>query len=369
MARHGWVASLCLACTVAVLSFATPVAASSTSPSPSPTPSPSPSVGTRPDIGGASGKSSSDFGSEAPRGAATHRYASAQRRFAASIVVQPDAVAVLRATRVTGALPATAPDGTVVTLQVLHATGWVAQATVTASDAGDYAFDYRPTLGPTVRLRVVAQWPGGAAVSPEAVVTVTMVLDPVVSGPLTRADVPYSYRSGCPVGPSGLRRITMNHYDYSGTVRRGTLIVSAGSVADLLKVFGAAFAARFPIKRMVPSDAYYARGTRSPSASDVAAMNDGNTSAFNCRPVVGNPYRMSAHSYGHAIDINTFENPYVTSGHVYPSGARGYLVRSPYRTGMLLSGGPVAKTMAAVGWPWGARWSHPDYQHFSSTGG
>jgi D-alanyl-D-alanine carboxypeptidase len=24
--------------------------------------------------------------------------------------------------------------------------------------------------------------------------------------------------------------------------------------------------------------------------------------------------------------------------------------------------------MQAVGWPWGARWSKPDYQHFSLSG-
>ena len=31
--------------------------------------------------------------------------------------------------------------------------------------------------------------------------------------------------------------------------------------------------------------------------------------------------------------------------------------------------GVLATTMQRVGWPWGARWSHPDYQHFSANGG
>jgi hypothetical protein len=98
-------------------------------------------------------------------------------------------------------------------------------------------------------------------------------------------------------------------------------------------------------------------------------MNRGNTSAFNCRPVTGSRFRVSQHSYGNAIDINTIENPYVTGSTVYPSGSRTYLDRSPYRRGMIVRGGVVADTMRNLGWLWGARWSHPDYQHFSSNGG
>ena len=92
-----------------------------------------------------------------------------------------------------------------------------------------------------------------------------------------------------------------------------------------------------------------------------------NTSAFNCRSVTGNPYRVSQHSYGNAIDVNTYENPYVTSGRVYPS--RHFLSRAPYRKGMILRRGVVHRAFSSAGWLWGARWSHPDYQHFSSNGG
>ena len=120
---------------------------------------------------------------------------------------------------------------------------------------------------------------------------------------------------------------------------------------------------------MRPTDAFYPGGSRTPVESDKAAMRAGNTSAFNCRPVVGNPYRISQHSYGNAIDINTIENPYVTGGQVYPAGSGKYLDRSPYRRGMILSGGVIASRMRSAGWLWGARWSHPDYQYLSSNGG
>jgi hypothetical protein len=190
-----------------------------------------------------------------------------------------------------------------------------------------------------------------------------------VSGPLTRSDVRYSYRPGCPVRPSALRRLSINYWDYSGALRRGTLIVRSDAVRDLQYVFSEAFGAGFRIKTMKPADAFYAQGRRSPTASDKAAMKAGNTSAFNCRSVVGNPTKRSMHSYGVAIDINTFQNPYVTGSTYYPKGSGEYLKRSPCRKGMICPGGVIATAMRERGWPWGARWSRPDYQHFSANGG
>ena len=217
-----------------------------------------------------------------------------------------------------------------------------------------------PPVVPPVAPPVVAPVdPGGLA--PQ--------VDISVSGPLTRKDVPYSYRPGCPVGPGSLRRMTMNYWDYAGKVRRGSLIVRVDSVRDLTHVFSRAFAKGFPIKKLNPTDVYYKKGRRSPTASDRAAMAAGNTSAFNCRPVVGNPTKRSAHSYGVAIDINTFENPYVVGHGFYPRAAGKYLRRTPCRKGMICPGGPVASAMRERGWQWGARWSRPDYQHFSSNGG
>jgi hypothetical protein len=181
--------------------------------------------------------------------------------------------------------------------------------------------------------------------------------------------VPYSYRSGCPVGPSSLRRIRINRFTYKQHVARGSLIVRARAVPDLVEVFRKAFKKRFPIRSMKPTDAYYKHGHRTPTQSDVAAMKADNTSAFNCRPVTGNPYRVSQHSYGNAIDINTVRNPYVVGSRVYPSWARTYLNRKNVRTGMITRSSSIATVMRGNGWPWGARWAHPDYQHFSSNGG
>ena len=57
--------------------------------------------------------------------------------------------------------------------------------------------------------------------------TVTASADAVVSGPLTRKSVPYSYRNGCPVGPSQLRRISVNYWAYDGTGQDSVATVTA----------------------------------------------------------------------------------------------------------------------------------------------
>ena len=282
----------------------------------------------------------------------------------------PATVVALRASSITGTVTPAAPGPVIVVLQRKAAGGWTTYKTTTATSSGTYAFSYTPGAAATIVWRTVATWADNAHVTSAArSMSVVARLDATVSGPLIASDVPYSYRPGCPVSPSGLRRITMTFYNYKGVLKRGNLIVSAGSVSPLVDVFQSGFSARFPLKKVHPTDRYYKGGKRSPSRSDMAAMRHGNTSAFNCRSVTGNPYRVSQHSYGNAIDINTFENPYVTGSRVYPAKARSFLNRSNHRTGMILKKGALAKAMRRNGWAWGARWAHPDYQHFSANGG
>jgi len=248
--------------------------------------------------------------------------------------------------------------------------GWTLLAKDRTNAEGRYAVPFRTNKPGKHRLRAVAVWKSGPkARSGSLTRTVRAVASPKVSGPLTASQVPHSWRRGCPVPPSGLRKININRIIYKKRVARGSVVVRAGEVGDIVKVLKASINAGFPIRTMKPTDHFYAGGRRTPMESDKASMRAGNTSAFNCRPVVGNPYRVSQHSYGNALDINTIENPYVTGSKVYPAGSREYLKRSPYRRGMILRDGVVASRMRALGWRWGARWSHPDYQHFSSNGG
>lgn len=269
-------------------------------------------------------------------------------------------------------------DGMAAEVQRLNGSQWQAIASGTVAPAGGaVTLSVTPALAPltasnrtlTLDLRVRVQGADGAVAESAATrVKVAPDIAAEVSGPLQRADVPFSYRPGCPVGPESLRRLSVNYWDYSGAQARGSLIAHADAVPALTSVFTQAFNAGFRVKRMTPVDAYYDSGRRSPTESDHASMAAGNTSAFNCRPVVGNPTKLSAHSYGVAIDINPFENPYVVGTGAFPAGSAAFLKRSPCRTGMICDGGVLPRAMQAAGWPWGARWSKPDYHHFSATG-
>jgi hypothetical protein len=242
---------------------------------------------------------------------------------------------------------------------------WTRAASPTVRRDGSFTSRWTARAPGIVRWRAEAVWPdGGVATSDVERVHVVVRLDPTVRS-VTRRAVPYTWRPGCPVGPDRLRAIDLNYWDYQGRLRRGTLIGSSWVVADYIHVFRAALRGHFEIKKLVPADAY--RGV------DERAMAAGATSAFNCRHVTGNPYRMSQHSWGDAIDINPFENPYVTNSRVYPAAAarRYYHHRSEHLRdpGVITGGSVIASALFGRGWLWGARWSNPDYQHWSRNGG
>ena len=177
---------------------------------------------------------------------------------------------------------------------------------------------------------------------------------------VSAANLPHSWRPGCPVGPAQLRLLRLGYWGFDGRPRVGLLVVRDRVARDVVTVFRRLYAARFPIRRLRKVDAY--RG------SDDASMAADNTSGFNCRFVSGTR-RWSQHAYGEAIDVNPLENPYVQGARVSPPAGRRYLDRSNVRPGMAASGGVLVRAFAAVGWRWGGRWSgSADYQHFSTSG-
>jgi hypothetical protein len=180
---------------------------------------------------------------------------------------------------------------------------------------------------------------------------------------VTAAQLPHSWRAGCPVGPAQLRRLRLTYWGFDRRAYTGTLVVNVRAVTPLTRVFSRLYTARFPIRRMRPIDAY--------GGSDERSLEADNTAAFNCRyAVAAGPKRWSVHAYGLAIDVNPVENPYLEGGRVHPRAGRAYLDRSRYRPGMAVRSGLLVGAFASVRWPWGGRWSgSPDYQHFSATGG
>ncbi len=171
-----------------------------------------------------------------------------------------------------------------------------------------------------------------------------------------------SWHRGCPVGFGELRLLTVSHWGFDGRVHRGRLVVNRDAAGDMLVAMRSLFRARYPIRQMRLVDAY--------GGDDHRSMAADNTSAFNCRFVAGSGGVWSEHAYGHAIDVNPIENPYVTaSGYVSPPAGAPYVNRGKRAQGLIHRGGDVVAAFAAVGWEWGGAWPWPkDYQHFSATG-
>jgi hypothetical protein len=169
-----------------------------------------------------------------------------------------------------------------------------------------------------------------------------------------------SWRAGCPVSLRDLRLLSVTHWGFDGRTRTGRLVVHEGVARDVLGVFRRLYAARFPIRQMVPVDAY--------GGSDFRSIEADNTSAFNCRYVDGTR-RWSEHAYGRAIDVNPIENPYVAGGRTSHRASEPYVDRLRRRPGMAFDGGALVRAFDAIGWGWGGRWtSVRDYQHFSASG-
>jgi hypothetical protein len=281
----------------------------------------------------------------------------------------PRRLVALRDQRLTGSASHPGQDPVVRVQRRIGGQGWKLFARPQVGPDGSFAVPVSARRLATWRLRAVASWSGGQrANSPVLERRVVARLDAELSGPLARGDVPYSYRTGCPVAPARLRRLTVSHLTYGGAVRRGSIVISAGAASTVRVAMGRALSSGFALRRLRPADHFYDEGRRTPTQSDLAAMRADNTSAFNCRSVTGNPYRLSQHSYGNAIDINTVRNPYVTASRVYPPSGRPYLNRRNRRAGMLYRGDPVVSAFRARGWLWGGRWAHPDYQHLSANG-
>jgi hypothetical protein len=165
-----------------------------------------------------------------------------------------------------------------------------------------------------------------------------------------------SWRRGCPVALGALRVVRLRFWGFDRRTHTGRLIVHARIGRRTVRAFRGLYAARFPIRRMRPVDAY--------GGSDAASMAADNTSAFNCRRVTGGR-RWSQHAYGRAIDVDPRENPYVDGSTVLPPAGGPYRDRSRPRRGMILAGGPVTRAFAAAGLSWGGEFTgRTDYQHF-----
>jgi D-alanyl-D-alanine carboxypeptidase len=175
------------------------------------------------------------------------------------------------------------------------------------------------------------------------------------------------WRRGCPVTLAQLRLLTVRHWAFDGRVRTGQLVVNGDVAAALRTVFGRLYALRFPIRHMRFVDQYGLARAR-PADNDVS-------NSFYCRQASASPCTGTAttgtwsnHAYGHAVDLNPVENPYIGCGATRSRASAPYIDRSRLRKGMVTPA--VVRTFRSVGWGWGGAWTGrtKDYMHFSTNG-
>ena len=163
---------------------------------------------------------------------------------------------------------------------------------------------------------------------------------------------------GCPVGFNHLRLVQVPYWGFDNKTHQGELIVNQLIAKSTLKTFSELYKIKFPIDTMILRNYFY----RHPNDQ----RSHDNTAAFNCRKDGQSPKKMSLHSYGIAVDINSFYNPSVIpGGKTDPAHDQKYLNRSLHHKGMIHTGSPMFHIMTENGWAWGKYFrAGADYQHF-----
>jgi hypothetical protein len=204
---------------------------------------------------------------------------------------------------------------------------------------------------------VVAPVAGGASRRPPAFASSIRAIGPSLAARMNGV----SWHSDCSVSLADLRLVQATYWGFDARAHWGRLVVNRDSASAIVSVLHRLYDDRFPIRRMRLVDDY--------GGSDFRSIEADNTSAFNCRAATGSTH-WSEHAYGHAIDVNPIENPYVSGGSTSHTASVPYLNRSWHRAGMAYPGGELVSAFAAIGWGWGGNWSGSvqDFQHFSQSG-
>lgn len=164
---------------------------------------------------------------------------------------------------------------------------------------------------------------------------------------------------------SDLRYLKVLHYNFSGQIQVGEMIVNKSIADDVISIFEELFACGYQIQSMYLIDNYW---TGDPDDSDTASIDENNTSAFCYRPIT-NGTKLSNHAYGRAIDLNPQQNPYVSysSGAPkwYHENASDYIARDTGLPHVITHEDAAFLIFQKYGFTWGGDWNNPkDYQHF-----
>ena len=182
---------------------------------------------------------------------------------------------------------------------------------------------------------------------------------PIIDSRMTEKEAFDGLNPNCPPNIRNRQKVVkLKYYSSDGKIHQGQLVIDAELEHDIKKVFELALKEHFPIYSVIPiSDKDFRKDA---SWDDELSMEANNTSAFNYREVTGGG-RLSNHAYGRAIDINTFQNPYIKNGIILPHGAK----YDPSAAGTFTADHPIVRAFLQLGWDWGGNWTSPkDYQHF-----
>ena len=173
-----------------------------------------------------------------------------------------------------------------------------------------------------------------------------------------------SWHSGCPVGREGLRLLRVNYWGFDGYRYRGEVVAATSAVDNVARALTAMYAGRLPIRSMYRVDRF-GWSARLQGADDYRSMAADNTSGFNCRSVVNRPGVRSPHSYGRALDVNPWENPYRSATGLVPN--TWWQSRSHPRVAWRSREHAVVRIFARAGFSW--TYGTGDSQHFDVAGG
>ena len=219
-------------------------------------------------------------------------------------------------------------------------------------------------------------WQAGQTVTAEAVeafggVDKCFAAEPIPDGVWVRMQGK-SYKANPYIGRSDLRHIRALHWDYDNRIHIGEMVCNKLIADRLVSILRQLYDAKYPIQRMLLPDVYYDDTLGENGATlgiDEAQMRDNNSSCFCYRAVAGTT-KLSKHSRGLAVDINTLYNPYYKDRAkgtriVQPATAAQYCDRTwnfPYK---ISRGDLCHRLFTAAGFSWGGDWrSCKDFQHF-----
>ncbi len=160
-----------------------------------------------------------------------------------------------------------------------------------------------------------------------------------------------------------LRYVKVLYVDFNGNTQEGELICNKAIAQDLVEIFKELYENAYQIDKIRLIDEY--------GGDDDLSCEDNNTSSFNYRVVAGTD-NLSKHALGLAIDINPFQNPYITYPNgverISPAGSEPYADRNSGLPHMILEGDLCYNLFIEHGFTWGGHWKTlKDYQHFQKT--